>query len=212
MFEKEHEKLINTLVSKGISNPDVLNVMGRVERHLFIPEQFRQRAYEDVALSIGEEQTISQPYTVAFMTELLMPLPGKKVLEIGTGSGYQAAILETMGFNVISIERNVVLYERTKELFERLGMRTLLLNGDGSTGIEDYAPFDGIIVTAASPSVPESLKAQLATGGKIVIPVGELKSQSLICLTKKSENRFEIKENPNFVIVPLIGEEGWKNG
>jgi len=211
MFEKEHAKLIKTLISKGISNPDVLNVMGRVERHLFIPEQNKQWSYEDIALSIGEGQTISQPYTVAFMTEMLLPLEGKKVLEIGTGSGYQAAILETMGFNVISIERNSVLYERTRELFQRLGMNTLLLLGDGSTGIEKYAPFDAIIVTAASPTVPESLKAQLSTGGKMVIPVGDLRSQSLMLLTKKSENRFEINEIPNFVFVPLIGEEGWKN-
>lgn len=211
MFEKEHEKLIKTLVSKGISNPDVLSVMGRVERHLFIPEQYRQWSYEDMALSIGEEQTISQPYTVAFMTEMLLPLQGKKVLEIGTGSGYQAAILETLGFNVISIERNIVLYERTRELFQRLGLNTNLLYGDGSIGMENYAPFDGIIVTAASPTVPESLKAQLSTGGKIVIPVGDLRSQSLMLLTKKSENRFEINEIPNFEFVPLIGEEGWKN-
>jgi len=170
-----------------------------------------RHAYKDVALPIGFGQTISQPTTVAVMTQKLNLKPGNKVLEIGTGSGYQAAVLEKMGMKVYSIERQFDIYQMTLNLFDKLGLRVLSKWGDGTIGWDEYAPYDGIIVTAGGPTIPPQLKKQLSIGGKLVIPVGDKNSQTLKIITKTSENDFYVEEEPQFSFVPLIGREGWKN-
>ncbi len=208
--EAERRDLIETLRKKGISDENVLSAMMDVERHLFVPQGVRHHAYNDVALPIGSGQTISQPYTVAVMTQALEIKGGEKVLEIGTGSGYQAAILASMGCRVFSIERNREIYDRTQKLFDKLHIRAALRCSDGTLGWEEFAPYDRIIVTAGAPKVPTALKKQLAVGGRLVIPVGDRHSQALKVLTKLSENEFHEKEIPHFTFVPLIGEEGWK--
>lgn len=210
MFETEREALVEIIKRKGIKDENVLNAFMNVERHLFVDDIMKRHSYTDVALPIGHGQTISQPYTVAFMTEALNLKPGSKVLEIGTGSGYQAAILEKMGMRVFSIERNHNLYNRALTLFDKLGIRAALRCADGTIGWEEFAPYDGIIVTAGGPTVPIKLKKQLAVGGKMVIPVGNKTSQAMKVLTKTSEEEFDIQDMPQFTFVPLIGKEGWK--
>jgi len=211
MFESERYKLVEKLKERKITNLAVLDAFLLVERHLFLPKAIETHAYRDVALPIGFGQTISQPFTVAFMTQELNLQKGDKVLEIGTGSGYQAAILVNMGMRVFSIERQFDIYSRTRYLFDQLNINALLKLGDGTIGWEEYAPFDGIIVTAGSPSIPNSLKKQLAVGGKLVIPVGDKSTQTLTVITKLEANKFEQKEIPSFTFVPLIGREGWEN-
>ena len=166
-------------------------------------------AYRDIALPIGYEQTISQPYTVAFMTEQLNVKPGHKILEIGTGSGYQAAILVRMGAKVYSIERHNELYRKTQLLLDKLGIRVSTKCGDGTIGWSEHAPFNGIIVTAGSPDIPVSLKKQLAVNGRLVIPVGDKNSQTLKVVHKIADNEFDITDIPQFAFVPLIGREAW---
>jgi protein-L-isoaspartate(D-aspartate) O-methyltransferase len=209
MYKSERNELVENLIAKGIKDKKVLEAIRSVERHKFVPEIMRHHAYKDIALPIGFEQTISQPYTVALMTQALQVKTDHKVLEIGTGSGYQAALLEKLGARVYSIERNFELYNRTRKLLDNLGIRVYSKHGDGTIGWEEFAPFDRIIVTAGSPDVPASLKKQLALEGKIVIPVGRKDSQALWIVTKTSENEFEIEKVPHFVFVPLIGKEGW---
>lgn len=209
MYEHEREKLVNSLRRKNITDKEVLKAMLKVQRHLFVPSAMINHAYDDVPLPIGYDQTISQPYTVAFMTQLLRLQKGSKVLEIGTGSGYQAAILCEMGMKVFSIERNFELFNATRKLLETLEYRVALKCGDGSIGWSEFAPFDGIIVTAGSPQIPNSLKNQLADNGRMVIPVGDKFTQSLLIVTRK-KNDFQIEEEPSFRFVPLIGKEGWK--
>jgi protein-L-isoaspartate(D-aspartate) O-methyltransferase len=211
MYESEREELVKKISLKGITDKNVLKAIEEVERHKFVPEAMKHHAYNDVALPIGHGQTISQPYTVAFMTQVLKASPGDKVLEIGTGSGYQAAILNRMGMEVYSIERNVDIFYRTRKLFDELCLRVNTKCGDGTLGWEEYSPFDGIIVTAGSPTIPSSLKKQLAPGGRIVIPVGDKTSQRLKILIKLEENKFDIEDIPEFAFVPLIGREGWKD-
>lgn len=212
MFESERKMLIDKIQKKGIKEDAVLQAMAEVERHLFVPEALIPQAYEDVALPIGYGQTISQPYTVAFMTEALKLKAEGKVLEIGTGSGYQAAILLKMGMRVYSIERQPEIYLRTQKLFDRLNLRAALRLGDGTIGWEEFAPFDGIIVTAGSPEIPNNLKRQLQIGGRMIIPVGNKKTQTIKVIEKLSEDSFKIEDNPFFAFVPLIGREGWKEG
>lgn len=209
MYESERKDLINKVAKKGITDQTVLKAMMDVERHLFVPEAVRAHSYADVALPIGNEQTISQPSTVAFMTQALRLQPGQKVLEIGTGSGYQAAILQKMGMRVYSIERQADIFLRTQKLFDNLGIRVVCRLGDGTIGWSEFAPFDGIIVTAGSPSVPVNLKKQLAVGGRLIIPVGDKESQTLQIITKTGEDTFQTEEVPRFAFVPLIGREGW---
>lgn len=210
MYEKERQQLVDTISEKGISDVYVLKAISDVERHKFIPEALIPHAYKDTALPIGYGQTISQPYTVAYMTQALKVKPGTNILEIGTGSGYQAAILYRMGANVYSIERQFEIYERTRKLLDKLEIRVNTKCGDGTIGWEEYSPFDGIIVTAGSPLIPPSLKKQLAVGGRLVIPVGDKTTQKLKIVTKVDEDKFEIVDIPEFVFVPLIGKEGWK--
>ncbi len=211
MYEAERSDLVIKLEQKGITDKLVLKSMNEIERHKFVPPAITYNAYKDVALPIGFGQTISQPYTVAYMTQALNLKPGSKVLEIGTGSGYQAAILEKMGMQVFSIERNTDLYLRTRKFFDKMGIRVHTKLGDGTIGWDEFAPYEGIIVTAGSPSVPLSLKKQLAIVGRLVIPVGDKASQHLTIVTKLAEDEFDIEEIPEFKFVPLIGREGWAN-
>jgi protein-L-isoaspartate(D-aspartate) O-methyltransferase len=210
MYEKERQELVDKLSENGITDIYVLKAIWEVERHKYVPEALLPHAYRDIALPIGYGQTISQPYTVAFMTQALEVKPNSKVLEIGTGSGYQGAILFKMGANVYSIERQFEIYERTRQLLDELQIRVNTKCGDGTIGWQEHAPFDGILVTAGSPTVPPSLKKQLAVGGKLVIPVGDKVSQKLKIVTKIDEDKFETLDIPEFVFVPLIGKEGWK--
>lgn len=208
-YEREREDLVDKLSEKGISDIYVLKAIGEVERHKFVPKAMRHHAYKDIALPIGFGQTISQPYTVAFMTQALRLLKQSKVLEIGTGSGYQAAILKRMGMDVFSIERNIDLYLKTRKILDELGLRINTKCGDGTIGWDEFAPYDGIIVTAGSPIIPESLKKQLAVGGRLVVPVGDKHSQTLKVITKLESDNFNIEDIPEFSFVPLIGREGW---
>lgn len=211
MFRIRREELVGELTNKGITDLAVIKAIGNVPREKFIDKTMHHMAYKDVALPIGYEQTISQPYTVAYMTQLLkIKSAGLKILEIGTGSGYQAAILFEMGCDVYSIERNLDLYHKTSKLFDKLGIRVHAKYGDGTIGWAEFAPFDGIIVTAGSPTIPKKLKEQLVVGGKMVIPVGDRISQKLYLLNKLSDNDFQSEVIPEFTFVPLIGREGWK--
>jgi protein-L-isoaspartate(D-aspartate) O-methyltransferase len=209
MSKTERNILVNSLAEKGITDQNVLKAMREVKREKFVPLLMKPNAYRDIALPIGYEQTISQPYTVAIMTQALNVKKGDKVLEIGTGSGYQAAILQEMGAKVFTIERHNDLYRNTQKLFDKLGIRISTKCGDGTIGWSDYAPFDGIIVTAGSPDIPESLKKQLTIGGRLVIPVGGKRTQTLKVITRTSENEYEIESIPEFAFVPLIGREAW---
>ncbi len=208
-YEREREDLVDKLSEKGISDIYVLKAIGEVERHKFVPKAMRHHAYKDIALPIGFGQTISQPYTVAFMTQALRLRKQSKVLEIGTGSGYQAAILKRMGMDVFSIERNMDLYLKTRNILDELGLRINTKCGDGTIGWDEFAPYDGIIVTAGSPIIPESLKKQLAVGGRLVVPVGDKHSQTLKVITKLESDNYNIEDVPEFSFVPLIGREGW---
>ncbi|PIQ08430.1 MAG: protein-L-isoaspartate O-methyltransferase [Ignavibacteriales bacterium CG18_big_fil_WC_8_21_14_2_50_31_20] len=211
MYETEREDLIKVLRGKGIIDENVLKAFLKVERHLFVPEIIKPHAYSDVALPIGHEQTISQPYTVAFMTQALELNGRSKILEIGTGSGFQAAVLVEMGMKVYSIERNFEIHKNTQKLFDKLGIRAALIYGDGTIGWEEAAPYDRIIVTAGGPEVPNRLLSQLAVGGKMVIPVGDRNCQAMQIITKVSGKEYSKKEVPNFKFVPLIGKQGWKS-
>lgn len=198
-------QLIKALREKGIRNEKLLDVMGRLPRHYFFDTGFDDWAYKDVAFPIGEKQTISQPYTVAYQTNLLDIKPYDKVLEVGTGSGYQAAILHDMGARVYTIERHETLYRRTTELLNDLGyhkIRTFL--GDGYLGLPRFAPFDKILITAAPPSIPVELQDQLKIGGYLVCPVGEQdESQQMIRLTK-SNGKPLIEKFDYFKFVPML--------
>lgn len=210
-FETERAEMIEVLRQKGIWDENVLAAMAKVERHFFVSEPFVNRAYEDSALPIGQEQTISQPYTVAFMTQALELKRGEKVLEIGTGSGYQAVVLAMMGCRVFTIERHLLLVSRARKMFEQYRLRVASKGGDGSVGWSEFAPFNAIIVTAGAPDVPQPLKDQLADGGRLVIPVGDREVQKLIVI-RRAGNEFTQQEISGFKFVPLVGKNAWANG
>jgi protein-L-isoaspartate(D-aspartate) O-methyltransferase len=201
-------KLVKKLRLKGIANEAVLAAIGKVPRHVFFDDALLAHAYEDKAFPIGEGQTISQPYTVAFQTEKLEVKPGQKVLEIGTGSGYQAAILLELGAKVYTIEFNRMLYEKTKAFLPLLGYHPYFFYGDGSKGIPAKAPFDKIIVTAGAPIIPLALTDQLSENGILIIPVGDRETQKMIRIVKK-DGKLLKEEFNQFAFVPLLGESGW---
>ncbi|MBD8490813.1 protein-L-isoaspartate(D-aspartate) O-methyltransferase [Echinicola sp. CAU 1574] len=205
----QRKSLVKTLEKKGILDKKVLDAIGTVPRHFFFDSALHSHAYEDKAFPIGEGQTISQPFTVAFQTELLQVNPGEKILEIGTGSGYQAAILYLLGAEVHTIEYNKKLYEKTKKFLPKIGINLNFYHGDGSLGLAAKAPFDKIIVTAGAPVVPNSLLKQLKIGGILVIPVGDRNSQKMMKLVKKTTRQVTQEAYDNFAFVPLLGEEGW---
>ncbi len=196
--------------AKGIQDERVLQAMASVPRERFLERTFAARAYEDSALPIGEGQTISQPYTVAYQSEALQLQQGEKVLEIGTGSGYQTAVLAHMGVRVFTIERHVDLLESARKRLEALGFHRIISRaGDGTRGWPEYAPFDAILVTAGAPDVPESLTKQLnPNGGRLIIPIGGRQSQKMY-LIKRNGDEFTGEERIGFAFVPLIGAEGW---
>lgn len=201
--------LVRILKEKGIENQSVLDAVGKVPRHYFFDQIFESHAYQDKAFPIGEGQTISQPYTVAFQTSLLDTKDGAKILEIGTGSGYQACILKELGVDLYTIEFNKVLYARTKSFLPKMGYKPRFFVGDGSKGLALYAPFDGILVTAGAPTIPDTLIKQLKTGGRLVIPVGNKLKQKMLRITKIDKEEFEQEEFDNFSFVPLLGDKGW---
>jgi len=197
-------QLVKLLKEKGITDGAVLSAINTIPRHLFIDSSFENFAYQDKAFPIDAEQTISQPYTVAFQSQLLEVKRGQKILEIGTGSGYQTAVLCLMGANVYSVERQVKLFKKTVNLLPKLGIRPKHLSfGDGYKGLPEHAPFDGIIVTAGAPIIPQALMAQLKIGGKLVIPLGE-ETQIMTLLIRKNETQFEKHEFGDFKFVPLL--------
>lgn len=199
--------MVKTLKRKGISDERVLDAMSRVPRHLFMDSGFVDHAYVDKAFPIAADQTISQPYTVARQTELLQVKKGDKVLEIGTGSGYQTAVLLEMGAQVYSIERQNELFKKTKLFLPKIGYRPKkLIFGDGYKGYEGEAPYQGIIVTAGAPYVPKPLLAQLALRGRLVIPVGET-DQIMTVLTRSSDTEFEKQEHGAYRFVPLLEDK-----
>lgn len=197
------------IAARGVHDPRVLEALREVPRHLFVPDNQTTHAYDDRALPIASGQTISQPYIVAVMTELLGPELHHRVLEIGTGSGYQTAILSRLAKQVITIERHSDLAKSAGQVFENLGLTNVDIRvGDGTEGLPDEAPFDRILVTAGAPFIPDSLKQQLASGGRLVLPVGPSGYQHLTVIDRLG-NMFEQQERDACVFVPLIGRHGW---
>lgn len=207
----KHQGLRNQLVTlleqKGIVDKNVLEAVRKIPRHLFLDSSFEDFAYQDKPFPIGAGQTISQPYTVAFQSELLQVKKEDKILEIGTGSGYQTAVLYAMGAKVYSVERQNELFKKTSVLLPKLGIRPKHLSfGDGYKGLLNYAPFDSIIVTAGAPIIPTPLMAQLKIGGRLVIPVGET-TQVMTLIIRKNETQFEKQEFGDFRFVPLLEDK-----
>jgi protein-L-isoaspartate(D-aspartate) O-methyltransferase len=201
------KKLVEQIREKGIIDENVLSAIENVPRHFFLDSSFVEFAYQDKPFPIGAGQTISQPYTVAFQSELLKINKGDKVLEVGTGSGYQSCILLEMGAKVFTIERIKVLFQKTKVLLPKIGYNPKMFFGDGYKGLPSYSPFDKIIVTAGAPSVPNDLIKQLSIGGIMVIPIGANDLQIMTVITKKSENVIDKKEMGYFRFVPLLEDK-----
>ena len=209
LHKGKRKALVAELRKKGIQNEAVLEAINTLPRHFFFDTALISHAYEDKAFPIGEGQTISQPFTVAFQSSLLAVSPGDKILEIGTGSGYQACILHLLGAKVISIEYQKKLFEHTSRFLQRLGIQLQLFYGDGTAGIPAHAPYDKIIVTAGAPVVPDALIQQLKIGGILVIPVGDRSKQAMVKITKKSATEIHREEFEGFAFVPLLGKDGW---
>lgn len=199
--------LVTELREKGIKNEDVLAAIARVPRHLFLDNAFVEIAYENKAFPIGAGQTISHPYTVAFQTALLEIKKGEKVLEIGTGSGYQSAVLCEMKAKVYSVERQKSLYLKSKKILPKMGYKLWQVFGDGYAGLLSFAPFSKILVTCGAPFIPEELLNQLAEGGSMVIPVGEGAEQEMVMIKKKKNNEFEQTKLGVFKFVPMLSDK-----
>lgn len=206
----KRQKLVADLRLKGISDEEVLRAIDTVPRHLFMDPAFLSHAYVDKAFPITSGQTISQPYTVAVQTSLLRLKKRDKILEIGTGSGYQAAILAEMGAKVYTIERYRELYLKAQRILSSLGYSADFFYGDGYEGKAQYGPFDGILITAAAPEVPKPLLQQLKTGGRLIVPVGSSGSQVMTVVERTGTDAFEYSEHGNFVFVPML--KGTVNG
>ncbi len=202
------KKLVAELREKGIINGDVLAAIEKIPRHYFFDKAFLSHAYEDKAFPIAADQTISQPYTVAFQTSLLEVKKGDKIMEIGTGSGYQTCILTELGAKVFSIERQKLLHDKARELLPKINCNAKLFYGDGYRGLPTFAPFDKILVTAGAPDIPDELTNQLKPGGILVIPVGTT-VQTMIRVEKLINNEINVTQHGNFRFVPLLGNKEW---
>ena len=200
-------KLVEHLSEKGINNTDVLDAINNVPRHLFMDNAFVNFAYQDKAFPIGSGQTISQPYTVAFQTQLLEVNPYQKILEIGTGSGYQAAVLNELNTHVYTIERQKDLFKKTKEFLPSIGYKCNFFYGDGYKGLEKFAPFDRIIITCGAPQIPQSLIDQLKIGGRMVAPIGNGDIQIMHLIEKLSETENKITTHGEFSFVPMLNDK-----
>ncbi|MDG1901975.1 MAG: protein-L-isoaspartate(D-aspartate) O-methyltransferase [Bacteroidales bacterium] len=198
------KRLVDSIRDKGISNENILSAMNRVPRHLFLDSSFLEFSYDDKPFPIGSGQTISQPYTVAFQTEILDVKKGHKVLEIGSGSGYQACVLEEVGAKVFSIERQRKLYHKTKEFISELGYKVRFFYGDGNKGVPSFAPYDRILITAAAPEISKELIKQLKPGGILVVPLGKNDVQTMIKITKLENGDLKEEEFGAFRFVPLL--------
>ena len=200
-------KLVEYLSKKGIDNIDILDAINNVPRHLFMDNAFVNFAYQDKAFPIGSGQTISQPYTVAFQTQMLKIKPYQKVLEIGTGSGYQAAVLNELNTNVYTIERQKDLFKKTKEFLPSIGYKCNFFYGDGYKGLEKFAPFDRVIITCGAPQIPQSLIDQLKIGGRMVAPIGDGDIQIMHLIEKLSETETKITTHGEFSFVPMLNDK-----
>jgi len=210
-FKKLRKRMVSEQIEdRGIRDSGILKAFAAVPRHLFVPHQQRNSAYTDCPLDIGQGQTISQPYMAALMTKALNLECGMSVLEIGTGSGYQAAVLLSLGAKVYSVERFSVLAEGAQRVFESLGKKVAIKIGDGTMGWPEHSPYDRIIVTAAAPRLPELLIKQLKIGGKMVIPVGERLYQRLMVINRVSKEEIDEEEACGCMFVPLVGKYGYK--
>jgi len=198
------KRLIDSIRKKGIVDERVLEAMNKIPRHVFLDSSFLEYAYDDKPFPIGSGQTISQPYTVAKQTELLDVKKGQKVLEIGSGSGYQACVLEEIGAKVFSIERQKKLFVKTKEFISELGYNIRFFYGDGNKGLPSFAPFDRILITAAAPEISKELFSQLKIGGILVVPLGEGAVQTMMRITKTSETEFQEETFEQFRFVPML--------
>ena len=212
VYKISRDRMVSTQIeARGITDPLVLGAMREVPRHFFVDESFRSHAYHDKPIPIGFGQTISQPYVVALMSELLEAVPGMKVLEIGTGSGYQAAVLDAMGLEVYSVERLPELFHRTGDLLIRLRYRGIRLKlADGTCGWKEAGPFDRIIVTAGGPEVPPPLVEQLADGGILVVPVGKDRREQRLVRVVKKDGQVHATDLCGVSFVDLVGSHGWK--
>ena len=200
------KKLVDDLSSRGINNQEVLNAIMNIPRHLFMDNAFVNFAYQDKAFPIGSGQTISQPYTVAFQTQLLQLEPYQKVLEIGTGSGYQAAVLDELDSHVYTIERQRDLFLKTKDFLPSIGYQCMFIYGDGYKGLPKFAPFDRIIITCGAPKIPDKLIEQLKIGGRMVAPIGDGDIQVMHLIEKVSESETKITKHGDFSFVPMLDD------
>ncbi|MBG38052.1 MAG: protein-L-isoaspartate O-methyltransferase [Flavobacteriales bacterium] len=198
------KKLVDEISKKGITDSKILDAIMNIPRHLFLDNAFINFAYQDKAFPIGSGQTISQPYTVAFQTQLLDLKPYQKILEIGTGSGYQAAVLKELKLDVYTIERHKDLFKKTKEFLPSIGYECMFIYGDGYKGLPKFAPFDKILITCGAPRIPEQLIKQLKIGGKMVVPVGEGDTQRMHLIEKISDNENKISTHGEFSFVPML--------
>jgi protein-L-isoaspartate(D-aspartate) O-methyltransferase len=209
-YARKRQRLVDAVRAQGVTDPLVLKALGAVPRHRFVPEAVRRRAYEDTALPIGFGQTISQPSIQALYLQVLEIATGDRVLEIGTGSGYQTALLAELSANVYSVERIPELAVRSRQALDELGCRNVaILTGDGTVGWSRYAPYDAILVAAAAPTVPQALVDQLAPDGRMLIPLGDRNTQQLTLVRRSAEGGTEQETVTGCVFVPLIGRFGW---
>ena len=210
-YARKRRRLVETVRGQGVTHPRVLQAVADVPRHRFVPDAVLRRAYEDTALPIGFGQTISQPSIQALYLQVLEIGAGDRVLEVGTGSGYQTALLAALSANVYSVERIPQLAVRARQALDEVGYRNVaLLTGDGTVGWSRYAPYDAILVAAAAPDVPATLVDQLTPGGRLLIPIGDRESQTLTLVTRTESGEYEQKAVTGCVFVPLIGRFGWE--